>query len=593
MSTAASFFGPRPVESLIQVALGREKADLAVVNARLLNVYTGELRDGCSVTVKEGWIAYVGETPQPAIGPHTTVIDAAGRTLIPGLIDGHTHLAWLFSVAEFLDAAMKGGTTTIITETMETYPVMGCRGVSDFLDSCADQPIKILATAPAMASISSACLGISKEDLETLLARDDILGLGESYWQTVLQQPQSMLPALARTLELGKRLEGHSAGARGGKLNAYLATGVSSCHEPIKAEEVLERLRLGLCVMAREGSIRRDLKHIAEIVGRGVDLRRLTLVTDGITPGELLAKGYMEHVVQKAIDCGFPPVSAVQMATLNAAEHFGLDGYIGGVAPGRQADLVLVPDPHTIDARLVVSKGRVIAEEGRLLARARRHSYDPASRRSIRLAGDLRAGDFALPVPDGSTRHDVRVIELVTDLVTRETIVSLPVIDGEIRCDTAGGIIKVAAVDRTHSPGNRFVGLLKGFGLGRGAMASSAAWDSSDIIVAGAEEGDMALAVNRIRELQGGAVVCAGNRIVAELPLPVMGMISALPLPELADRVESLAAAAAELGVPYPDPLLTLVTLTGAAIPYLRICEEGLVNLKDGGRRGLLADALA
>ena len=210
--TKTGILKPKTVEEtsqLIKVALGKEKADLAVLNAKVVNVYTGELIEDQSITVKDKWVAYVGQNAQEAIGPETEVIDAAGQTIIPGLIDGHTHIAWMFTPAEFLRYAMAGGTTTVVTETLEPYPVCGYAGVVDFLESLQDQPIKILATAPAMVSISSAARGMNLEDLALLLKRDDIIGLGERYWQSILQYPEDILPQYEQTLVAGKTLEGH------------------------------------------------------------------------------------------------------------------------------------------------------------------------------------------------------------------------------------------------------------------------------------------------------------------------------------------------------------------------------------------------
>ena len=575
---------------LIHTALGREKADLVIKNARLVNVYTGEILDGQAVAVRGAWIAHVGPDADHTVGAGTTVIDAAGRTLIPGLIDGHTHLAWLFSIDEFLRHVIAGGTTTIVTETIEAFPVAGYAGVVDFLDSLADQPIKIFATAPPMMSISRTARGISENDLAKLLARDDILGLGEAYWQAVIQETDRMVSLFDQTQAAGKCLEGHSAGASGQKLMAYLAAGVSSCHEPINAPQVLDRLRLGLHVMIREGSIRRDLEAIAEIRHAGVDSRRLILVTDGVSPGDLLAGGYMERVVQKAIDCGFDPVAAIQMATLNVAEHFSLDGAIGGIAPARQADLLIIPDPRTIAPDLVVSRGKIIARDGRILQEPRPHAYRPSSRRTVNLPGRLGASDFAIPAPTGARRATARVMDLVTGLVTREMPMDLTVDNGHIPSDPGLDLLKVAAIDRTHRPGRRFVGLVRGFGLTAGAVASSAAWDTSDIIVVGADEADMAAAVNRILDLQGGVVVCAGGRILAELPLPIFGLMSDRPMAELAGQMDAVKAQIVRLGFPFDDPLLTLITLTGQAIPFFRICEEGLVNFKNGETVGLFAE---
>ena len=577
-------------KELIKVAMGQEKADLAILNTKLANVYTGELLDGCSISIKGKRIAYMGEDPDHTIGPETLCIDAKGKTVIPGLIDGHAHLSWLFNISEFLKYAMKGGTTTIITETMEVFPVMGYEGVLAFLASMEDQPIKILGTAPAMVSVSKAAFGISRETARKLLTRKDILGLGESYWQGVFQNPDKMLPIFEETLLCRKTLEGHSAGASGKKLAAYIASGISSCHEPINAEQVLERLRMGLHVMVREGSIRRDLKEISKIKDMGADLRRLILVTDGVVPEELMEKGYMEFVLQKAIDSGFDPMTAVQMATLNVAEHFSIDGLVGGIAPGRYADMLIIPDIRKIEAEYVISNGRIIFQEGDLAVSPREHVFSEACRESVRLPKKLKPSDFSIRVNNDSPEADVRIIEMVTDLVTKESQMTLPVVEREIRSDVNQDILKVAAIDRTHQPGRIFVGLIRGFGMKSGAMASSAAWDTSDIIVVGAEDSDMAFAVNRIRKLQGGAVVCADEKILAELPLPVLGLISDMPMEKIELRLGAIREAVSELGVSFPDPLLTLVTLTCAAIPYLRICEEGFVNLKDGKTLGLFTD---
>jgi len=494
----------------------------------------------------------------------------------------------MYSVSEFLKYAMKGGTTTIITETLEPFPVSGYEGVVDFLDSLKDQPIKILATAPPMVSISRSAHGISVETLRKFLDRDDIIGLGESYWQSAIQDPDSMLPLFEETLLSGKSLEGHSAGAREKKLMAYLSTGISSCHEPITAEEVLERIRLGLHVMIREGSVRRDLEEISKIKDSGVNFRRLILVTDGVDPEDLIEKGYMEFIVQNAINCGFDPVSAVQMATLNVAEHFSIDNLIGGIAPGRYADMLIIPDPETIEAQYVISNGQVIVKGGKLLQSPRQHTFSENSLNSVHLPRELEPTDFIIQVKESSPKIDVRIIELITDLVTSELKMTIPVANKEIRADINQDILKVAAVDRTFNPGKMSVGLIKGFGMKSGAFACSAAWDTSDIIVVGADDADMAFAVNRIYNLQGGAVVCNNLKILAELALPIFGITSDLPMDVLAQKLANIKKTVSDFGVSFHNPLLTLITLTGAAIPYLKICEEGLVNLKDGKTLNLI-----
>jgi len=571
------------MQTLRQVALGIEKADLVIINARLINVYTGEIQENHSIAIKGRCIALVGPDISAAIGKDTKIIDAMGKTVVPGLIDGHAHLASWSTVHEFLDHAMKGGTTTIITESMEVFPVAGYEGVIDFLESLNGQPVKVFATAPAMASISRSAMGVPLDIMEQFAGRKEIIGLGESYWQTVFQAPEFFLSNFEAMLKKGKTLEGHSAGARGNKLAAYAAMGISSCHEPTSAEDALERLRLGLYVMAREGSIRRDLKSISGILDNNISLRRLVLTTDGISPSDLLNLGYLEYPVQKAIDYGFDPIAAIQAVTLNVAEHFGLDHVIGGIAPGKIADLVIIPDPQTIRAEYVISNGRVISQDGELQVSARRHRYSAKSMDTIRLPKKLAALDFKIRAdntPDAVAR--VRVIDMATDLVTREIIEDLPVFEGEIICPKDSGTAKISAIDRTRGSGKMFTGLIRNFGLNSGALACSAAWDTSCIIVIGRNDADMALAVNRIHDLKGGVVICDNNEIVCELALPVFGIISELPVDQIAQHLEEIKTAAKRLGVDFPDPVLSLMTLTGAAIPYLRICEEGLVNLKDG-----------
>jgi adenine deaminase len=392
---------------------------------------------------------------------------------------------------------------------------------------------------------------------------------------------------LEATRSSGKTLEGHTAGAGERKLAAYLATGISSCHEPITAQEALSRLRQGLCVMIREGEVRRDLEAISEIRQKGVDLRRAALVTDGVTPEMLMESGYMDAIVQKAVDLGFDPVEAVRMATLNVAEHFGLDDRMGAVAPGREADFSLIPDLGRIRPECVVCRGRVIAQNGKPLVAPRSHIFSEASKSTISLSRQMEASDFAVSAPDSRSSVRLRAMGMSTDLVTRERIMELPVSQGIIKADPGDDLAKVAAVNYSQAPGKCFTGFLQGFGIRSGALASSGAWDTSDIVTVGASEADMAVAVNRISEMGGGFVAVRDCGVTAEMSLPIFGVITELPMEEIVEKSRELKSAAQDLGIGLPDPLLSLVTLTGAAIPFLRICEQGLVDLKSGERLDL------
>jgi adenine deaminase len=586
-----SVAGIDKAREVMEVTMGREKADLVITNGTLLNVYTGELLTGQSVAIKGEWIAYVGPEEKERIGLTTKVIDARGKVIVPGFIDSHAHIADGFlKPSEFLRYTIASGTTTIVTEIIEPYPIIGYEGLLDFLASLQDQPIKIFATAPAMMSTSKSARGLQEEVLSKLLLRENVLGLGESYWQGVLQEPEVFLPNFKKTLDMGKKLEGHSAGAKGSRLMAYLSTGISSCHESTNAQDVLERLRLGIHVMVREGSNRRELDEITRIRDTKVDLRRLILVTDGLNPVDLHELGNMDYVVQKAIDCGFDFVSAIQMATVNPAEYFSLEGILGGIAPGRYADLIILPEIQTIKPEWVISMGQIAFSDGELRLHPRDHLFSEKNLNTIHLTRRFEASDFSISAGGRTAPVNVRVIDQVTDLVTKEYVASLPVIDGKIQLDPSKDLLKIAAIDRIFSPAKRSLGFIRGFSLRAGAVASSSAWDTSDIIVVGENEKDMAGAVNRVVELQGGAVVCVGGEIVAEIPLPIFGLMSDLPMEPLVQGYRKLAKTMKDLGCPLKDPLRTLTTLTCAAIPFLRICEEGLVDIKTGKKVGLFID---
>ncbi len=567
---------------LFEVALGKRQAHLAVTRATLANVYTGELLENQSICVWDRWIAYVGPQPGDSIGPETEIIDAQDKTVIPGFIDGHTHMSDRYTAAPFLIHVIPGGTTAIVTESVEPYAVGGYEGVTDFMDSLSDQPIHFFGTVPPSASISTNFPPVSQDDLNQLLARPDIIGLGESFWQSVLKDPDRLLPVFEKVVSQGKLLEGHSAGASGNKLNAYAAANVSSCHEPINAREAIERLRLGFYVMVREGSIRRDLEEILTLRDEIPDLRRMILVTDGVSPKDLLEKGYMEFVVQKAVDSGLSPMTAIQMATINPATHFNLDHIIGGIAPGRYADMSILPDICRIQPEMVMGKGRIIARQGQCLTTPRAHSFQPSSLDSVHLPSALITDHFRIFADPAVDQVTVRVIDMITDLVTAEAHLTLPVDNGQIQSDPSQDVIKIAALNRSNNPGQKFVGLIRGFGLKTGAFAASTGWDLADIVVLGTSDADMAAAVNRIRDLKGGVVVCEQGRIKAELPLPILGLMTDAPISTLAQDLDTIAAALHDLGVTFRDPLLALSALTSAAIPFLRICEQGLVNLKSG-----------
>jgi len=397
--------------TLVRVALGKEKADLVIKAGTLVNVYTGELLDDYSVSVKGNRIAFVGEDADHTIGDSTRVIDASGKILAPGFIDAHFHA--YISLDEQMKHSLPQGTTTIFMELTDLASVTGHEGIVALLDAIKEQPVKFFGLAPSPYSspvpVKPEEDHISGPEIDKILAREDVAGLGETLWTGIIDEDDSVISNIRRATSRKKKLEGHGSGAKGNKLVAFVASGMSSCHESIRVQEALDKLRLGMHVMIREGCIRQDLENLSGLVSKNIDYRRLVLVTDGVDAEFMHRYGHMAHLVQKAIELGFPPVEAIRMATLNAAEHFDLDNLIGGIAPGRYADILILPSLAQIECQWVISKGEVVVQDNNLVLQPDKLNYPETITRTIRvprkftqrtspfLRGDARARSKSVP----------------------------------------------------------------------------------------------------------------------------------------------------------------------------------------------------
>jgi adenine deaminase len=565
---------------LLEVALGATPADLLALGGDVVNVYTGEVVRW-DVAVADGRIAAVGPDLSAQAGPATERLDARGKVLVPGFVDGHTHLDILATLPALLREAIPRGLTALVTEMAQVTSALGMPGARWFLDTLGAQPIHAYATAPVISYLTAeAGLNqplIDATALGALLEDPRVLGLGEVYWHRLLPEPDGLLPLMERARALGKTIDGHAAGARGPRLVACVAAGMASCHEPITAAEALERLRLGMRVMIREGSVRRDLEAVLGVRHAGVSLRRATLASDGIWPSDLLERGYMDGIVQRAIDLGLAPVTAYQMASLNAAEHFGLDGEIGGIAPGRWADFLVLPDLRTVRPEAVVARGRLVAREGRCLVSCPDVPM-PAGLYPGPRPGPLDPGSLRLDAPGSRAR--VRVIRIAGDILTAETEATLPVRDGAVLADLGSDVLLAAVCDRRTGL-RRGLGLVQGFGLRAGAVASTLSFDTADLVLVGASCEALAAAGERAVAIGGGFVVVDERGTVrAELPLPLGGIAASAPLRELARGLDAVAGALGDLGSGLSRPLLTLQTLTFTAIPALRLTTRGLLAVK-------------
>ncbi|HWC03997.1 MAG TPA: adenine deaminase C-terminal domain-containing protein [Methylomirabilota bacterium] len=565
---------------LLGVALGAASADLVAFGGDVVNVYTGEVVRW-DVAVLDGRVAAVGPDLSALAGPETRRLDVRGRVLVPGFLDGHTHLDVITALPELLREAIPRGLTALVTEMVQVTSALGVPGARWFLDTLAAQPIHAYATAPVISYLSAEARPdeplLDADAVAALLADPRVLGLGEVYWHRLLPEPERLLGLIDRARALGKTVDGHTAGARGPRLVACAAAGIDSCHEPITAAEALDRLRLGMRVLIREGSVRRDLDAVLDVRQADVSLRRAALASDGIWPNDLLQRGYMDGIVQRAIDRGLPPVTAYQMASLNAAEHFGLDGELGGIAPGRWADFLVLPDLRTVRPEVVVARGRLVARDGRCLVPCPLVPL-PAGLYDRPRPGPLDPGSFRLRAAGDRAR--VRVIRVAGDIVTAEEEATLPVHGGAVLANPASDLLLAAACDRRTGL-RRGLGVVQGFGLRAGAVASTLSFDTADLVIVGAAREALAAAGQRVVELGGGFVVVDGRgAVLAELPLPLGGVAAAASVPELAGGLDALTAALRALGCGLGRPLLTLQTLTFSAIPALRLTTRGLLAVK-------------
>jgi len=578
--------------ALVQVALGQVPADLVVRGGTLANVYTGEVLEGWGVAIAGTRIALVGSEVDRCIGPLTTIIQADGQIIAPGFIDGHTHLDCIQRLDLYLEAAIPTGLTSVITETGALSNVGGYRALAAVLPQLPSLPITVFATAPTISYLLSdrgdGRSMITSEEMARLLEEPGVAGLGEAYWPAVLEGRDGLDLLIAKAEAMGKPAEGHSAGARGVKLAAFAAAGISSCHEPITPEEVRERLRLGLFTMAREGSIRRDAGALKDAFA-GLTPRRLMLASDTVWPHDLLTRGYLDEAARQAVAAGLTFMQALQAITLTPAEHFRIEDRVGGLAPGRQADLVLMPDLSTFRPSLVLARGRVTAREGQTTVSIPPLSLSADVLPGPRLLHPLGLEDLRISAPAGQERVRARLIHFSAEIVTQMVVRDLPVKEGGLHADPSSDLLKVVVLDR-HGRGQIARGFVSGYGLRRGAIASSLSFDTSNLILLGARDADMLVAAERMLALGGGVVVAADGVVRAEIPLPLGGITSDQPMTTLAGQIASLQQVLHELGCVRQNPFLSAQVVTFTAIPAFRIRECGLWDVRQSRVVPLLVD---
>lgn len=573
---------------LVACATGKVPADVVIRSGRLVNVITGEILDGVDVAVRLGRIALVGDAAS-CIGEDTEVIDAEGFYLVPGFLDGHLHIeSSMVTVSQFARAVLPCGTTAVFMDPHEIANVLGMDGIRLMIEEGRGLPLKVYATmpscVPAAPGMEDAGAELTASDIRTAMAWDEVVGLGEMMnFPGVLAQDEEVMSKIAETLKAGKVVTGHYASPDlGPNLSAYAACGIISDHESVTWQESLAKLRLGMYAKLREGSGWRDIKAtIKSYTETGIDPRRIVLVTDDVHPDTLLTLGHVNHVVRRAIEEGTPPIVAIQMATINAAESFRMSHDLGSITPGKFADILFIRDLADPRPEKVMADGEIVAENGRMLVEFPKWTYPDHATKSVRLSHPISRDDFRIKAGPSGKNVRIRVIEVADgQAVTKHAEVEVVADEnGEIHASHRQDLAKVAVIERHNATGTMACGFVRGFGLKAGAAASTVAHDSHNLLVVGMDGGDMVLAANTLAEVGGGMVVARDGKVLAILPLPIAGLMSDEPVEEVQANVDRLAQAWKDLGCKLSSPFMTMALLSLPVIPELRITNRGLVDV--------------
>jgi len=575
-------------KELVATALGKIKADLVIKNGTLVNVYTGELVENINVAVKGDRIAHIGNKIDHVIGDHTKVIDAKGNYLVPGFLDGHVHIeSSMLLPSEFAKAVLPHGTTAVFADPHEIANVLGLKGIKLMLEDSKDLPLKVYIAIPSCVPASfpefeTAGASIGPKEVEEVLQWENVVALAEMMnYPGVLMGDDKVHGEIQVTLKHGKVVEGHYADPElDEKLSAYIAAGITSCHESTRRIDALERARRGIWAMIREGSAWHDLEEVIKAVTeRRIDTRRIILVTDDRHPEDILVEGHIDHVVRRAIQEGVDPITAIQMVTVNTAEHYKVDLDVGGIAPAKFADILIVEDLAKVKIYTVIANGKVVAKDGKLVVDIKRKEVPEWATKTMNVKRKLTPEDFVIkaPIKEGTVKaHVVQVIE--AKVTTKHLIEEIPVVNYELKPRIEDDIAKAAVIERHHASGDMGIGLVKGFGFKEGAIASTVAHDSHNLLVAGVNEKDMAFAANKLIDVGGGMIVVRNQEILGLVELPVAGLMSTEDAETVSEKVRKLAEGWRQIGRKMISPFMTMALLSLSVLPELRITDQGIID---------------
>ena len=573
---------------LVDVAMGRKPADMVVRNGRWVNVQSGEIIPNTDIAIAKERIAFVGADASHTIGDSTQIIEADDQYLVPGLLDVHMHVeSGMVTVTEFVRAVIPHGTTGMFVDPHEIANVFGLEGVKLMVDEAARQPIHVRvqmpSCVPSAPGLETPGATLGPDEVAEAMIREGIIGLGEMMnFPGVFNSDGKMHAEMAETRLAGKVVGGHYASPDIGlPFHGYAAGGPEDDHEGTRMEDAVSRVRQGMKVMLRYGSAWHDVAEgVRAITEKGLDPRHFILCTDDSHSETLVNDGHVNRAVLQAIAHGVPPITALQMVTINTAEHFGVARDMGMIAPGRYADILLVSNLTNLTTEMVIAKGIVVAKENKLIIEIPDHPYPDWVTKSVHLGHKLSAQDFRLQSPKASTvkANIIGVIE--NQAPTRHLTMDVPVQDGEVYVDMERDIAKIALVERHKGTGGVTVGLVHGFGFNtQCAVGSTVAHDSHHMIVVGTNEDDMATAANELARIQGGQIVVRQGEVVGQVELPIAGLMSNERADVVAKKAKTVLDGFRACGCKMNNPNMQLSLLALVVIPGLRISDLGLVDV--------------
>lgn len=556
------------MSNIINVARGFEKADLVIKNANIVNVLSEEIHKA-DIAIKDGIIAGIGENYSGE-----NEIDIQGAYVTPSFIDGHVHLeSTMMLPSEFAKVALPAGTTTVIIDPHEISNVLGLHGISFMHEAVKNLPLDVYTMLPSCVPATpfeTSGFDLNSYDLSLLIDKPWVLGLAEMMnFPGVLNQDNNVMAKLELAKSRGKCIDGHAPYLHGKDLCAYIASGVKSDHECTTPDEAVEKLRLGMYVMIREGTAAKDLDALMPVL-KTCNTRKCIFVTDDRHPADL--KEHINGMVRRAVEAGVDPVKAVQIASLNTAEYFGLKN-LGAIAPGYKADLLILPDLKTFKPDLVIKNGVVAAENGKLIAELPENEA-LAVRNSVNVRW-ITPEDFRIEA-NGSK---VTALEVIPhQLITKSVVSEVKIEDGNAVSNIDNDTLKICVIERHRATGNIGKGFVKGFNLKCGAIASTVAHDSHNMIVIGTNDADMYAAAVALIKCKGGKVVVKDGEVISELPLPIAGLMSDRNFDYVVNKCEELNKTAHSIGCKIEDPFMTMGFLSLPVIPELKVTDKGVFD---------------